>query len=96
VSATITTALNSRHNAKVAKYDLAYQAVGHTFCSFITSTRGPIHPEAQRLLYFIAAATTRQHMHYYTTDLKYDTVMARNIQHVNAVASASIGLGIAV
>ena len=29
--ATITTALNSRHNAKVAKYDLAYHAVGHKF-----------------------------------------------------------------
>ena len=35
-------------------------------------------------------------MHYYTTDLKHETVMARNIQHVNAVASAAIGLGIAV
>jgi len=40
--------------------------------------------------------TTRQHMHYYTTDLKYETVMARNIQRVNAVASAAIGLAIAV
>ena len=60
------------------------------------SSRGPIHPEAQRLLYFIAAATTRQHMHYYTTDLKYETVMARNIQRVNAVASAAMGLAIAV
>jgi hypothetical protein len=35
-------------------------------------------------------------MHYYTTDLKYKTVMARNIQRVNAVASAAIGLSIAV
>ena len=95
--ATITTALlSSRHNVKVAKYELAYQAEGHTFCILIISTRGPIHPEAQRLLYFIAAATTRQHMHYYTADLKYETVMARNIQRVNAVASAAIGLGIAV
>ena len=43
------------------------------------------------------SATTRQHMHYYTTDLKYETVLARNIQRVNnAVASAAIGLGIAV
>ena len=40
--------------------------------------------------------TTRQHMHYYTTDLKYETVMARNIQRVNAVASAAMGLAIAV
>ena len=95
--ATITTALlSSRHNVKVAKYDLSYQAVGHVFCTFIASTRGPIHPEAQRLLYFISAAMTRQHMHYCTTDLKYETVMARNIQRVNAVASAAIGLGIAV
>ena len=45
---------------------------------------------------FIAVATTSQHMHYYTTDLKYETVLARNIQRVNAVASAAIGLGIAV
>ena len=29
-------------------------------------------------------------------DLKYETVMARNIQRVNAVASAAIGLAIAV
>ena len=58
--------------------------------------RQRIHPEAQRLLYFIAAATTRQHMHYHTADLKYETVVARNIQRVNAVASAAIGLGIAV
>jgi hypothetical protein len=64
--------------------------------TFIASTRGPIHPEAQRLLYFIAEATTLQHMHCYTTDLKYETVMARNIQRVNAVASAAIGPGIAV
>ena len=35
-------------------------------------------------------------MHYYTTDLKYETVLARNIQRVNAVASAAIGLGITV
>jgi hypothetical protein len=35
-------------------------------------------------------------MQYYTNDLKYETVMARNIQRVNAVASAAIGLGIAV
>ena len=35
-------------------------------------------------------------MHYYTTDLKYETVLARNIQLVNAVASAAIGLGITV
>jgi hypothetical protein len=39
---------------------------------------------------------TRRHMHYYTTDHKYENVMARNIQRVNAVASATIGLGIAV
>ena len=37
-----------------------------------------------------------QHMRYYITDTKYETVMARNIQRVNAVASAAIGLGIAV
>jgi len=41
------------------------------------------------VLYFIARGTTRQHMHHYTTDLKYETVMARNIQRVNAVASAA-------
>ena len=35
-------------------------------------------------------------MHYYTTDLKNETVMAKNIQRVNAVASAAMGLGIAV
>ena len=35
-------------------------------------------------------------MHYYTIDLKYETVMARNFQLVNAVASAATGLGIAV
>jgi hypothetical protein len=35
-------------------------------------------------------------MRYYTAGLKYETVMARNIQRVNAVASAAIGLGIAV
>ena len=90
--ATITAALNHRHNIKVAKYGLAFYAAGHAFCTFIASTRGPIHPEAQRLLYFIAEATMLQHMHYYTTDLKYETVMARNIQRVNAVASAGIGL----
>ena len=73
-----------------------YNASGHTFVPFVASTRGPIHPEAQRMLYFIAQATTRQHMHYYTTDLQYETVMARNIQRVNAVASAAIGLSIAV
>ena len=94
--ATITTALKSRHNVKVAKYELAYQAEGHTFCTLIVSTRGPIHPEAQRLLNFIAAATTRQHMDHYTVDLKIETVMARNIQRVNAVASAAIGPGIPV
>ena len=94
--ATITAALKIRHNAKNAKYNEAYLAEGHTFVTLVISSRGPIHPEAQRLLYFIAAATTRQHMHYYTTDLKYETVMARNIQRVNAVASAAIGLGIAV
>jgi hypothetical protein len=44
----------------------------------------------------VAQATTRQHMHYHTTDLKYETVMARTIHRVNAVASAAIGLGIAV
>ena len=94
--ATITAALKSRHNLKNAKYNEAHNAGGHLFVTCIVSSRGPIHPEAQRLLYFIAAATTRQHMHYYTTDLKYETVMARNIQRVNAVASAAIGLGIAV
>jgi len=93
---TITAALKTRHNAKNAKYYEAYFAEGHTFVPFVTSSRGPIHPEAQRLLYFVAAATTSQHMHYYTTDLKYETVLARNIQRVNAVASAAIGLGIAV
>ena len=35
-------------------------------------------------------------MHDFTTDLKYETAMARNIQRVNAVASAAIGLGVAV
>lgn len=50
--------------------------------------------EAQRLLYFIAEATTRQHMQYNTADLKYETVLARNIQRVNAVASEAISLGI--
>ena len=45
--------------SRVEKYDLAYDAVGHTFCTLIASTRGPIHLEAQRLLYFIAQATTR-------------------------------------
>ena len=35
-------------------------------------------------------------MHNYTTDLKCETVMARNIQRVSAVASAAVGLGIAV
>ena len=35
-------------------------------------------------------------MPYYTIDLKYETVTTRNIQRVNAVASAAIGLGIAV
>ena len=93
---TITAAMKTRHNAKNAKYYEAYFAEGHTFVPFVTSSRGPIHPEAQRLLYFVAAATTSQHMHYYTTDLKYETVLARNIQRVNAVASAAIGLGIAV
>jgi len=92
----ITAALKNRHNVKNEKYERAYNAGGHRFVTCIISTRGPIHPEAQRLLYFIAAATTRQHMHYYTTDLKYKTVMARNIQRFNAVASAAIGLGIAV
>jgi hypothetical protein len=77
-------------------YRLLYDASGHTITTLIVSTRGPIHPEAQRLLFFIAQATTRQHMHYYTTDLKYETVMARNIERVNAVASAAIGLSIAV
>ena len=48
------------------------------------------------MLYFIARGTTRPHMHHYTTDLKYETIMARNIQRVNAVTSAAIGLGIAV
>jgi hypothetical protein len=94
--AVITTALNNRHKIKVDKYRLAYDGSGHTFIPFVVSTRGPIHPEAQRLLFFIAQATTRQHMHYYTTDLQYETVMARNIQRVNAVASAAIGLSIAV
>ena len=94
--AVITTALNNRHKTKVDKYRLAYDGSGHTFIPFVVSTRGPIHPEAQRLLFFIAQATTRQHMHYYTTDLQYETVMARNIQRVNAVASAAIGLSIAV
>jgi len=61
--ATIMAALNSPHNAKVDKYGLAYDAGGHMFCTFIASTRGPIHPEAQRLLYIIPRATTRQHMH---------------------------------
>lgn len=70
--------------------------VNHNFVTFVVSSRGPIHPEAQRILYFIAVATTSQHMHYYTTDLKYETVLARNIQRVNAVASAAIGLGITV
>jgi len=92
----IETALNNRHKTKVDKYRQSYEAHGHTFVPFIVSTRGPIHPEAQRMLYFIAQATTRQHMHYYTTDLQYETVMARNIQRVNAVASAAIGLSIAV
>jgi hypothetical protein len=67
-------ALKTRHNAKNEKYERAYNANNHKFVTFIGSSRGPIHPEAQRLLYFIAAATTRQHMHYYTTDLKYETV----------------------
>jgi hypothetical protein len=31
-----------------------------------------------------------------TSELKYETVMARNIQRVNAVASAAVDLGIAV
>jgi len=35
-------------------------------------------------------------MPYYTIDLKYETVTTRNIQRVNAVASAATGLGIAV
>jgi len=79
-------------------YGHTYDAGGHTFGTFVASTRGPMNLEAHRLLYFIARATTRQHMHYYTTDLKYETVMARNIQRVNAVpvASAAMGLGIAV
>jgi len=94
--ATIAAALKTRHNAKNEKYERAYNANNHKFVTLIGSSRGPIHPEAQRLLYFIAAATTRQHMHYYTTDLKYETVMARNIQRVNAVASAAMGLAIAV
>src|SRR6056300_1055821 len=96
LSATIAAALKNRHNAKNEKYFEAYLASDHTFVPWIAASRGPIHPEAQRLLYFIAAATTRQHMHYYTTDLKYETVMARNIQRVNAVASAAMGLAIAV
>jgi hypothetical protein len=94
--ATIKAALKTKHNAKNAKYAAAYRAADHTFVPYVIASRGPIHPEAQRLLYFIAAATTLQHMHYYTTDLKYETIMARNIQRVNAVASAAIGLGIAV
>ena len=76
----IETALNNRHKTKVDKYRPSYVAHGHTFVPFVVSTRGPIHPEAQRMLYFIAQATTRQHMHYYTTDLQYETVMARNIK----------------
>ena len=67
--ATIAAALKTRHNAKNEKYERAYNANNHKFVTLIGSSRGPIHPEAQRLLYFIAAATTRQHMHYYTTDL---------------------------
>lgn len=37
-------------------------------------------------------------MQNYTVDLKYETILARNIQRVNAVASAAINpsLGIAV
>jgi hypothetical protein len=33
-------------------------------------------------------------MQYNTADLKYETVLARNIQRVNAVASEAISLGI--
>ena len=93
---TISAAMKARHNAKNAKYYETYRAENHNFVTFVVSSRGPIHPEAQRILYFIAVATTSQHMHYYTTDLKYETVLARNIQRVNAVASAAIGLGITV
>ena len=68
----------------------------HNFTSFVVTTHGQIHPEAQRTLYFIALRMTQQHMHYYYTDLKFDVIMARNIERVNAVASAAIASGVGV
>ena len=65
-------------NKHIVKHIVNKHIVANIKLSFVHN------PKAQRLLYryFIAAATTRQHMHYYTTDLKYETVLARNIQRV--------------
>lgn len=92
--AAITRAMNTKHNAKVNRYRQPYSAMGHNFTSFVVTTHGQIHPEAQRTLYFIALRMTQQHMHYYYTDLKFDVIMARNIERVNAVASAAIASGV--
>jgi hypothetical protein len=82
-------------NKHIVKHIVICDAGGHTRSTIIASTRGPVHPEAQRLLhYFIPRATTRQHMHYCTTELKYENVMARNIQRFNALPSAAICPGI--
>ena len=94
--AAITRAMNTKHNVKVNRYRQPYAAMGHNFTSFVVTTHGQIHPEAQRTLYLIALRMTQQHMHYYYTDLKFDVIMARNIERVNAVASAAIVSGVGV
>ena len=86
--------LQTKHRVKVLKYEQEYMGVGYAFHSFVTTTSAQIHREAQRTLFHIAQRTTHQHINYYYSDLHPEVLLARNIERVNAVASAAIVLGV--